>query len=51
VFNTNLCLARKDARFIALDTCDRNEPRQRWLGFRPGIVQALARSPLLLGRL
>jgi hypothetical protein len=35
VRNTNLCIARKDARFIVLDTCNRNDPSQRFLGFQP----------------
>lgn len=35
VHNTNLCMARKDARFILLDTCNRNDPSQRFLGFQP----------------
>lgn len=35
VVNTNLCVERKNARHVALERCNRNESRQRWLNFRP----------------
>lgn len=35
VVGTNLCMERKEHRYIALENCNRNEPRQRWMGFLP----------------
>jgi hypothetical protein len=35
VLGTNLCLERKGGRFVALETCNRNETLQRWLNFLP----------------
>lgn len=32
--NTNLCVERVNARHIALERCNRDETRQRWLNFR-----------------
>lgn len=34
IVNTNLCVERKNTRHMALERCDRNEVRQRWLNFR-----------------
>lgn len=34
IVNTNLCVERKESRYIALERCNRNEVRQRWLNFR-----------------
>lgn len=34
IVDKNLCVERKDVRYLALETCDRNEARQRWINFR-----------------
>jgi hypothetical protein len=35
VLGTNLCLERTDGRYVALETCNRNQTLQRWLNFLP----------------